>query len=325
MTALIPAASFSHVDTFEPSIRSICGRFTVAPSDRSGALKGRLSLERLGGAEMAFVGLQADRVIRQKQDIRADPGNHYFLVFQDRGHALMQQGASRCLLREGDMFLVDSTTPSRFDYQGRYSEQISLHLPRSSMQSRFGSRIRGGIDIKREDALSIAMRSVLKRMLDRDAENNDHLAEAFFGILGAFLIDFDDGRRVSIGDSDSLIASALQEIDLRYKDSDFGPQDLADRLGVSLRVLQRAFKDIDETPRQKILATRLAKAHTALSNQSHGSGPRTVSTIAFAQGFNDLSYFYREFGKRYGYAPGKVQSRKSNVDPVHPGLVSSGA
>lgn len=319
MTLLVATESFNHVDSFEPTIQSICGRFAVAPSDRSGALKGRLSLERLGGMEMAFVGLQADSVNRQADDIRADPGDHYFLVFQDRGHALMQQGENRCLLREGDMFLIDSTAPSRFDYQNRYSEQISLHLPRVSMQSRFGSRIRGGIDIKREDALSVALRSVLKRMIDRNAENNEHLAEAFLGILGAFLTDLDHGARPSIGAGDSLVALALQEIALRYKDPEFGPQNLADRLGVSLRVLQRAFKEIDETPRQNILATRLAKARTALLNQSHGSGPRTVSTIAFAQGFNDLSYFYREFRKRYGYAPGTLQSQDRRADPARSG------
>jgi AraC family transcriptional regulator, positive regulator of tynA and feaB len=96
----------------------------------------------------------------------------------------------------------------------------------------------------------------------------------------------------------------LRAIDLYAGDPEFGPSELAGHLGVSLRKLQREFRRIEDTPRRKLMSTRLARAHEALRRRSTEVAPRTVSEIAYEHGFNDLSYFYREFRKRYGFAPG---------------------
>ena len=302
MTLPIAARSYTHVEAFQAGIHGVCGRFSVMPASRSGQMKGRIAVERQGGVDIASIGLDADRVVRDRRDVRADAADYFFLIVQARGKALMCQGDHRTVLREGDMFLVDSAAPASFAFEGRYSEQISLHLPRRDMISRFGGRIHGGIDVRREDALSVAMRSVLKRMLDGEAGRDSPLAEAFLSVFGAYLFERRDGARSQAADNRSLVAAALRAIDLYYSDPAFGPQELADHLGVSLRKLQREFRQIAETPRQKLMSTRLACAYEALRRPA--VGPRTVSAIAYEQGFSDLSYFYREFRKRYGVAPG---------------------
>lgn len=307
----IPARTYTHVEAFQADIRSVCGGFNVSPASRSGQMKGRISLERLSGVEVASIGLDADRVVREQRDVRADAADHFFLIVQTRGKVLMRQGDHRTLLREGDMFLIDSAAPASFEFQGRYSEQISLHLPRRDMISRFGDRIHGGIDLKREDALSVAMRSVLKRMLDNPAGDSSPLAEAFLSVFGAYLVERRNGMRSIVADNRNLLAAALRAIDLHYSDPQFGPQELADHLGVSLRKLQREFRQIEETPRGKLMAMRLASAYEALRRPA--IGPRTVSAIAYEQGFSDLSYFYREFRKRYGVAPGVTATGRTTT------------
>jgi AraC family transcriptional regulator, positive regulator of tynA and feaB len=304
MTPPFTARSHDNVDAFQADLRHVCGRFNVVPAQRSGQMNGRIALDRLCGVEIASIGLDADRVARDARDIRTDDANYFFLILQARGRGLMRQGGHHALLREGDMFLVDSAEPSCFDFQGRYSEQISLHLPRDEVTSRFGDWIHGGIDLRREDTLSIAMRSVLKRMLDSRPVAGDRLVEAFLGVFGAFLFERRNGARPQIADDRSLIAAALRAIDLYAGDPEFGPSELAGHLGVSLRKLQREFRRIEDTPRRKLMSTRLARAHDALRRRSTEVAPRTVSEIAYEHGFNDLSYFYREFRKRYGFAPG---------------------
>ena len=219
----------------------------------------------------------------------------------------MHQGAYHTLLRKG-RHVSGGFRPCRrvLSFEGHYSEQISLHLPRDDMVRRFGDQIHGGIDLKREDALSLAMRSVLERMLGGRSTGSNRLAEAFLGVFGAVLFDRRNGARPQIADDRSLIGAALRAIDLYACDPEFGPKELAGHLGVSLRKLQREFRQIEETPRQKLMSTRLARAHQALRQRSAAIEPRTVSEIAYEQGFNDLSYFYREFRKRYGVAPGEA-------------------
>ncbi|MBR1231257.1 helix-turn-helix domain-containing protein [Bradyrhizobium sp. AUGA SZCCT0182] len=296
--------SYLDVDSFQADITSVCGHFNVSPASRSGQMKGRIALDRFCGVEIASIGLDADRVVRDQRDIRTDDADYFFLIIQSRGRVLMRQGGYRALLREGDMFLVDSAEPASFEFQGRYGEQISLHLPRDEVIRRFGDSVHGGIDLRREDALSLAMRSVLERMLDGQSGGSNRLAEAFFSVFGAFLFERRNGARPQIADDRSLIAAAVRAIDLYASDPEFGPKQLAGHLGVSLRKLQREFRQIEETPGRKLMSTRLARAHEALRRRSPASGPRTVSEIAYEQGFNDLSYFYREFRKRYGVAPG---------------------
>ena len=304
MTPPFTARSHENVEAFQADLRHVCGRFNVSPAQRSGQMNGRIALDRLCGVEIASIGLDADRVTRDQRDINNDDANYFFLIVQAKGRGLMRQGGHRALLREGDMFLVDSAKPSCFDFQGRYSEQISLHLPRHEVVSRFGDWIHGGIDLRREDALSLAMRSVLKRMLDSRPAASGRLVEAFLSVFGAFLFERRNGARPQIADDRSLIAAALRAIDLYAADPEFGPKELASHLGVSLRKLQREFRQIEDTPRRKLMSTRLARAHEALLRRSAAVRPRTVSEIAYEQGFNDLSYFYREFRKRYGFAPG---------------------
>lgn len=306
MTVPLTARSYGDVDQFQADIQHVCGRFSISPVSRSRAFSGRIGLEHLGGLEVASIGLDADSVARSRRDIRTDDANYFFLVLQAKGKALMQQGGHRVLLREGHMFLVDSAAPASFQYKGRYAEQLSLHLPRDEIIHRFGDRVHGGIEVRREDALSLAMRSVLKRMRDQSLGADQRLAEAFLGVFGAFLYERRDGGRPQFGDDRSLLAAALKAIDLNACDSEFGPQQLADQLGVSMRKLQREFKRMEATPRQTLMSIRLARARQALRQRPAALAPQTVSEIAFDQGFNDLSYFYREFRKRYGVAPGEA-------------------
>lgn len=85
----------------------------------------------------------------------------------------------------------------------------------------------------------------------------------------------------------------------RMQDSGFNPEALAAAAGLSYHQLYRNLRDVlDTTPSGYIRRVR-AECAAALLREGAGS----VSEIAYAVGFESLSYFRRAFKERYGCAP----------------------
>jgi AraC-like DNA-binding protein len=81
---------------------------------------------------------------------------------------------------------------------------------------------------------------------------------------------------------------------------------LAARHGVTPRYVQILFDDEGTTFSRFVLDQRLALAHRMLSDPRFAG--RTISAIAYAAGFGDLSHFNRAFRRRYGESPSDVRS-----------------
>ena len=85
-----------------------------------------------------------------------------------------------------------------------------------------------------------------------------------------------------------------------------------------MRYLHKLFERTDSTFNRHVLELRLRHCYTALTDGKQSS--KTVAAIAYASGFNDLSYFGRSFRRRFGAAPSeflKVGQKASFVGPVH--------
>jgi len=289
------------VEILEAKIRRVCGSFDLEPMRRTGVVNGDVTTRRVGPFDTAIVALDASEVARSPRSIRQDPGEYFFLLVQDAGQCRVEQGDRVAELSPGDMFLVDSVKPSTFFYRGERSNQVSLHIRREEMMHRFGNACAGGLSISRDDPLWLALRAVIAKMLLEEGAQAQ-LGEAFLCLLGAYL----HSNRVSGARAETLLSRALAMIDRHRADPTFGPHELAARLNVSERMLQRHFRPLGETPGHRLLNRRLDLAHSRLSARKREQVAEGVTAIAFDCGFNDLSYFYREFRKKYGTTPGTV-------------------
>lgn len=291
------------VEILEAEIRKVCGSFDLEPMRRTGIINGDLTTRRVGPFDTAIVALDASEVARNTRSIRQDPGEYFFLLVQDAGQCRVEQGDKVAELGPGDMFLVDSVKPSSFVYRGERSNQVSLHIPREEVVHRFGNLCAGGLSILRDDPLWLAMRAVIAKML-LDEGAQVQLGEAFLCLMGAYL----HSSRVTGNTSpaETLLSRALAMIDRHRADPGFGPRELASRLNVSERMLQRHFRPLGETPGHRLLNRRLELAHARLCARKAEQPVEGVTAVAFDCGFNDLSYFYREFRKKYGMTPGAV-------------------
>ena len=289
------------VESMRSELRRVCGVFDVEPSRASnGIVCGDVSLRRMGSFDTAVVALDASHVARSGHAIRQDPGEHLFLLLQDEGHCRIEQNGRSTALAPGDMFLVDAVKPSCFTYDGQRSNQLSLHLRRDEMLHRFGDICTGGIAIDRQDPLWLAMRAVIAKMVATPTASTP-LQEAFFGLLGAYF----HGLREASHPRETVLSRALALIDRHAANPDYGASELAFQLNVSERTLQRHFEPLRETPSRRLLKRRLELARGRLATDGIARPASGIAAIAFECGFNDLSYFYREFRKQYGETPGR--------------------
>ncbi len=76
---------------------------------------------------------------------------------------------------------------------------------------------------------------------------------------------------------------------------------------MSARQVQRLFESDETTFSEFLLLQRLRNVHAALtdSRQAH----RSISDIALASGFGDVSYFNRAFRNHYGASPTAIRDR----------------
>jgi AraC-like DNA-binding protein len=81
---------------------------------------------------------------------------------------------------------------------------------------------------------------------------------------------------------------------------------VAARHNVSPRCVQRMFDDNGSTFTEYVMEQRLERAHRLLTDPKLSD--RTLTAIAFASGFNDLSHFQRRFRRRYNATPSDVRA-----------------
>jgi AraC-like DNA-binding protein len=93
----------------------------------------------------------------------------------------------------------------------------------------------------------------------------------------------------------------LTEIRKDFANPAFSAELVGARLGFSSRYVQELLQDTNFTFSERVLELRLQKARVMLGDSPHAR--LKISDIAFACGFNEVSYFNRCFRRRFGASP----------------------
>ncbi|WP_269584071.1 helix-turn-helix domain-containing protein [Roseibium sp. Sym1] len=301
------------VEKFVADLRQVCGRFDIRQDHAQAWIDGAISLDERAGIEIVNVATSVQQILRTASDIRRDSGENYFLIMQHSGNALMSQNDGSFMLSPGDMILIDSAIPSEFTFFGTQNRQISIHLPREEMHSRFGyDLVKGGLAVPRSNPSNIALQGIIGSIFskpDLSPPTKTCLREALMGIVGAILYERSGREDFSGVQSEIYGTRALSQarayIDANYRNPELSFQSMADDLGTSLRQIQRAFSSSDPglTPSKYLLVKRLEHARHGLDERRRGKRDDHISAIAYEAGFSDLSYFYRCFRKSFGKTP----------------------
>ena len=110
------------------------------------------------------------------------------------------------------------------------------------------------------------------------------------------------GDAAALAHTRGLRAARLQEllhqIQIRFTDPNISPEQVARKLALSPRYLQQLLQETGLTFSERVLELRLQRARQMLAEERV-----KISDVAFACGFNEVSYFNRCFRRRFGDTP----------------------
>jgi AraC family transcriptional activator of tynA and feaB len=232
----------------------------------------------------------------------------FFLVLAIEGNATLSQGGRDAVLAPGDFTLIDTRRPYECRYYSDRWKHVIVKIPRPAFNSRLvatekltgrtvsasagvGSLVSGYIQLLPEHIL--ALQPAAKTQV------GEHLVD-----LAALAVAANagvDAPAVSSGRAVALFRVRMA-IESHLSDPTLDPEAVASAAGVSVRYANGLLAEQGMSLERLIVSRRLERCRRALEDPTQRQ--RTISEIAYAWGFSDLSHFDRRFKAAYGLSPG---------------------
>ena len=294
-------------EAWRETLRALCGRYNpegIEPNDFTGWVRPM----SVSGFMAMDIGCNAERIERTYQDTRLDSADHYFALFQVAGQSAVTHNGQTVQLAVGDVAFVDTARPATYlaNNGGEAWNTVTLDLPRQSLVSHLGFEPQGGLYRRGGTSPGRLLFNLL-----RDADQaegsasspaNSYMQLAVYDLVGALFAPSEP----SLGSrhSDTLFRRIQGIIRDGFADPDFGPNEVAAEMGISLRYLQKLFTERGSTCSELIFALRLDHAERLVQRRASLRTSQPLSEIAYACGFRDYTHFARKFRHRFGHAPG---------------------
>lgn len=201
-----------------------------------------------------------------------------------------------------DIIITDIMMPKKDGYElchSLKSDSKTSHIPIIMLTAKAGTANRIGGLTKGADAYltkPFNEKELLIRMKNL-IETRKHFWE-HFKTLDMLLVDDIDVSSID----DRFLQDVFQTIKQNIGNEKFGVENIARAVGFSRSQLHRKLKALSgKSANQLITEMRLNKAHKMLKSKI-GS----VSEIAYAVGYSNLSYFAKSFKEKFGSLPSKV-------------------
>lgn len=305
------------LDEWSSSLRSVCGNFQSKPCDGVGRVTGRVHPSMAGGTEFVQVANNLAIIQRDLNDIRKDYGEHLFLLLQIEGECGTEQYGRQTIVAPGDCILVDSSSPSTFHFGGKFSNHLSVHLPRQIFFSDRSTRVDISRRVEADDPMSSILRGLVAKLMKTNSSDKraPELRQLLFSATRqAFASNDSDDLSIPSDCAYHRIEIVQILIDRHLTENKLTPQWLASRVGVSLRTLQGDFSVLGTTVNSLIRMRRIHYARDQLSLVRNGTDT-TIAEVAYNSGFNDISYFNRCFKKIFSCSPKTIVRGENSVGP----------
>jgi AraC-like DNA-binding protein len=295
----------STLDQWSDRLHSVCGGFQ--PFARRGAdlVTGGVVATNPAGLDIHQVASDVDFVHRDNGHIRRDDRDHLFLLLQLEGACGVEQFGRQSRIGPRDCILVDSAHPVKLYFEGQYGNHIAVHLPRHTLLGDPANPVRIAQPLAATDPMATMLSALVAKIVRSDSnptrgpQLRDLLQHA---LKEAFATD--EGHEISAPKdrASGRLELARLLIDRHLTEGRLSPNWLSRRLGVSLRTLQEDFCSAGVTVTSFIRDRRLRLAKEKLT-EGRRNERGGIADIAYASGFNDISYFNRSFKKAFGSSP----------------------
>jgi AraC-like DNA-binding protein len=247
------------------------------------------------------------------RDLLADGCDDLVLISATRGKIRVTQKGNAIDLTAGQMCLTEMNVAGDVDLTEaggftttRFPRRLLLQVAPSAetqLARTLGHNRAMSLMIERYSALCSEVAGELDPLAQRTAAQ--HLADLVGQYIGTGeeqkdLLEQRDGSMVRL---ELLKAEILRRLD----NSHLTIETVARANGLSSRQAQRLFASSGTTFTEFLLEQRLLLSRQLLLRDP--AHLRKVSDIAFAAGFNDLSYFHRSFKRRFGVTPSDIETK----------------
>lgn len=275
------------------------------------ALHGEIQARVIGNLGVAQVSGLGVHALHTGAHIARSRGHVYAACVHLDGEARISRRGEAIALRRGDIFLTDSRHEFTLDLE-RPWRHLLITLPTSWLDSRVARPELLSGTVLRDHPLARLWASHLAAGFTLAGELSSTAATLFarhsVDLLAQLL---NESHRDQPTPSDAWRAAvflrACQAIALKFGDPDLTPDQIAREIGVSSRTLARVFAVNNETIMRRVFDERVRQAARLLA--APASAHRSVTDIAFACGFNDVSHFGRMFAGKMRMTPSQWRRR----------------
>jgi AraC-like DNA-binding protein len=292
-------------------VDAVCDTFVHLDCEprRDRPFHGEIRSDVAGNMCVGTVVSTAQLVTRSQRQISRDPADIFLINVQLSGHGMVSQDGRDATLRPGDFALYDSTRPYRLTFDGDFAQAV-LQIPRALLVRRIGAsenftatRIDGTMGIG--GVLSPMLRALPSQLGAIPVTGRQRIADCALDLVVAALLS-SGGERAPLTTRMSLARAKLWiEQHLAEK---LSAERIAQGCNLSVRHLSRLFTREGTALMEYVWARRLARCHLDLTDPAMQH--RSITEIALAAGFNDLSHFSRSYRAHYGLSPREVRAQR---------------
>ncbi|MCA1337066.1 helix-turn-helix domain-containing protein [Pseudooceanicola marinus] len=271
-------------------------------------------------AEMWRLSLGDTTLLRPRSDAStvrrpADPtgceGRSVVLHMQVGGRSRMQLRDRTIDLAPGDFVLTDAGHGYVFDLSQGH-DLIVVEMPMEVLQSRIDG-LAGHLD-RAQTIFTPGGRLFREFLFSLWRQDDIGAGDPVFGqgasqvLADLWVMALRQGQeepQALKGRKEALRQRILAFMDAELFDPELTIAQIASEFSLSPRSLQALFSEMGTTPTRYILSKRLDRAADCLLAEPG----RSVTEIAFEQGFNDSAYFARRFRAQFGVTPTQWRQR----------------
>ena len=278
----------------------LCDRIVHADFEYrgEGQFVGRLWTHSAGEIRVTQFSSTAQLIIRSARNIAQYPAETVTIGMQVAGGGLATQIENEIVLRPNDLVPFDMRRPFSLRFENTFS-RTTLTVPRSALERRIGfcegllgRRIDGSAGVG--GLLAPIIRGLPSHLGSLSETTRERVAETLLDLIATALVSDIERRPVSA----SMTLTRVKAWISAHLGENLSADRIASHCGLSIRHLNRLFA-LEGTPlMQRVLEMRLKWCNRELLDPAMRN--RSITDIAFAAGFNDLSHFSRSYRVRYG-------------------------
>ena len=282
----------------------------VAPGPE---FSGQIVRSQIGPIEVTDVRTDSEMARRTRRHIAHHETGAYIYLLVKSGQIHVRQFGRCCVIGPGQYALLDLDEPYEFRHT-EHVHKVGLKLPRQMLR-RNASELAALCAVPHGATAGIARLAAdyILGLTDPDIDlpvDQNYLLSRTASDLVFMSLAADNS--IAFADESAVRAAirrrAKAYIEQHHSCPGLDPAAIASALKVSLRYLHLCFGGAELTVMQEVMSVRLARALADLEDPTLRHQP--IKTIAFRNGFRNVSHFSDTFKAQFGRTPRDVRNAK---------------